>query len=142
MTARPQTRRPDNPDMPVGSALFVLDRQGAITSWNTAAVTASGYAADELCGAAFDRLFTTGAPPGDIARQHARIGRLDIAGDQGQPQPGHRPHAKAFQHMDMGMAAADEDEILSDRYALLHRVHYARAVPLAPFSHRPAEIDG
>src|SRR5258708_20454523 len=67
MPARPQTRRPDNPDMPVGSALFVLDRQGAITRWNTAALTASGYAADELCGAAFDRLFTTGAPPGDIA---------------------------------------------------------------------------
>src|SRR5260370_40893201 len=67
MTASPQPRRPDTPDMPVGSALFVLDRQGAITRWNTAAVTASGYAADELCGAAFDHLFTTGAPPGDIA---------------------------------------------------------------------------
>jgi hypothetical protein len=27
----------------------------------------------------------------------------------------------------MGMAAADEKEILSDRDALLHRLHYARA---------------
>ena len=67
MTATPQTRHPDNPDMPVGAALFVLDRQGAITNWSTAAATASGYAADELYGIAFDRLFTTGAPPGDIA---------------------------------------------------------------------------
>ena len=67
MTARPQTRHPDNPDMPVGAALFVLDRQGAITSWNNAAATASGCAADELYGIAFDYLFTTSAPPANIA---------------------------------------------------------------------------
>jgi len=29
--------------------------------------------------------------------------------------------------VDMGMAAADENEVLSDRNALLHRTHYARA---------------
>src|SRR6266704_3423218 len=67
MASRPQTPHPDNPDTPVGAALFVLDRQGAITSWNNAAVTASGYAAGELHGIAFDRLFTTGAPLDDIA---------------------------------------------------------------------------
>src|SRR5438105_3234134 len=67
MADRPQIPHPDNPDMPVGAALFVLDRRGAITSWNNAAVTASGYAAEELHGAAFDCLFTTGAAPGDIA---------------------------------------------------------------------------
>jgi hypothetical protein len=27
----------------------------------------------------------------------------------------------------MGMAADDENEVLSDRNALLHRLHYARA---------------
>jgi PAS domain S-box-containing protein len=83
MTARPQTRRPDNPDMPAGSALFVLDRQGAISSWNNAAATASGYAADELYGIAFDRLFTTGAPPGDITavlRIAGRYGRFSGRG--------------------------------------------------------------
>src|SRR5437763_12961552 len=67
MADGPQIPHPDNPDMPVGAALFVLDRRGAITSWNNAAGTASGYAAEELLGAAFDRLFTTGAPTGDIA---------------------------------------------------------------------------
>src|ERR1700704_30590 len=36
--------------------------------------------------------------------------------------------------MDMGMAAADQDEILCDRCALLHRRHYARAAGFAPFS--------
>ena len=45
--------------------------------------------------------------PGDIARQHAGIGRLDIAGDEGHAHPGYRAHAEAFQHMDMRMAAAD-----------------------------------
>ncbi len=59
---------------------------------------------------------------GDPARQHARIGGLDIAGDQGHAHPGHRPHAKAFQHMDMGMPAADEHEILGDRDRLPHRL--------------------
>jgi PAS domain S-box-containing protein len=67
MADRPQTSHPDKPDMPVGSVLLVLDPQGAITSWNTAALTASGYASDELHSLAFDRLFTSGAPPGDIA---------------------------------------------------------------------------
>src|SRR5438270_1645480 len=67
MADRPQISQPDNPDMPVGAALFVLDRRGAITSWSNAAETASSYAAEELLGATFDRLFTTGAPPGDIA---------------------------------------------------------------------------
>ena len=72
--------------------------------------------------AEIDVAFLKGVMPGDIAGQHARIGRLDIAADQRDPHPRHRPHAKALQHMDMGMAAADENEILSDRNALLHRL--------------------
>ena len=48
MADGPQIPHPDNPDMPVGAALFVLDRRGAITSWNNAAGTASGYAALEI----------------------------------------------------------------------------------------------
>ena len=58
---------------------------------------------------------------GDPARQHARIRGLDIAGDQRHPHARHRPHAKALQHMDMGMAAADEHQILSNRNRLPHR---------------------
>jgi PAS domain S-box-containing protein len=67
MADRPQTPHPDNPDTPIGSALLLLDRQGAVTGWNSAAVTAIGYDADELHGLAFDRLFTTGAPLANIA---------------------------------------------------------------------------
>src|SRR6266542_2306037 len=54
MTATPQTPHPNNPDAPVDGALFVLDRRGAITSWNEATGRASGCADDELYGAPFD----------------------------------------------------------------------------------------
>ncbi len=64
---------------------------------------------------------------GDPARQHPRIGRLDITGNEGHTHPRHRPHGKTFQHMDMGVATADEHEILSDRNLLVHRFHYAGA---------------
>jgi hypothetical protein len=84
-----------------------------------------------------------GITPRDIPRQHARIGRLDVAADERDARPGHRPHAKALQHADMGMAAADENEILSDRNALLHRLHYARAARVDRLRHprgRPAGL--
>ena len=71
--------------------------------------------------AEIDMAFLKRVMPGDIAGQHARIGCLDIAADQGDPHSGQRPHAKALQHMDMGVAAAHEDEIVSDRTALPHR---------------------
>jgi len=79
--------------------------------------------------AEIDVAFLKAVMPGDVARQHPRVGRLDVAADQCDPHTRHRPHAKALQHADMGMAAADENEILSDRHALLHRLHYARAPP-------------
>src|SRR5205823_7973410 len=83
MTATPQTPHPDNPAMPVGSVLFVLDRHGAVTNWNNAAATPSGYSNGELYGAAFDRLFTTAATPSDIAaalRIAGRNGRFSARG--------------------------------------------------------------
>src|ERR1700687_5963499 len=83
MAATPETPHPDTPDAPIDGALFVLDRHGAVTSWNTAAATASGYNAGELYGTAFDRLFTTGAAPGDIAaalRIAGRNGRFNARG--------------------------------------------------------------
>lgn len=49
--------------------------------------------------------------PGDITRQHAGIGRLDLAGDQAEPDARHRPHAEGLEDMDMGVAAADQDEV-------------------------------
>jgi PAS domain S-box-containing protein len=78
MAATPETPHPDTPDAPFDGALFVLERHGAVTSWNNAAATASGYDAGELYGTAFDRLFTTGATPGDIAAA------LRIAGQNGR----------------------------------------------------------
>ena len=77
--------------------------------------------------AEIDLALLKGVMPGDVTRQHAGIGRLDVAADQGDAHAGHRPHAKALQHADMGMAAPDENEILSDSNALLHHLHYARA---------------
>jgi hypothetical protein len=59
--------------------------------------------------------------PGDIPRQHARIGRFDIPGDECQAHSRHRLHAKAFEHMDMRMPAADEYQILFYPARLLHR---------------------
>jgi hypothetical protein len=45
--------------------------------------------------------------------------------------------------MDMSMAAADEDEILSDRNRLSHRRHYARALVASPFpNERNESADG
>ena len=51
---------------------------------------------------------------GDEAGQHARIGRVHVGRDQGQPDPGQRPHAEAPQHGDMAVAAADQHDVLDD----------------------------
>ena len=79
--------------------------------------------------AEIDVAFLKGVMPGNVTWQHARIGRLDVAGDEGYADAGDRLHAKALQHMDMRMPAADENEVLSDRRTLLHHAHYARAPP-------------
>jgi hypothetical protein len=90
----------------------------------------SGIVGPKACEPAeIDVAFLKGVTPGNITRQHARIGRLDLAGDEGDADAGRRPHAKALQHMDMGMPAADENEVLSERRTLPHRPHYARAPP-------------
>ncbi len=50
----------------------------------------------------------------DITRQHAGIGRVDVARDQGQAHPGHRLHAKSPQHRDVRVSATDEYQVLYD----------------------------
>ena len=49
---------------------------------------------------------------GDEARKHAGIGGADIARDQRHLHTGHGPLAEACQHMDMGMAAAHQHQML------------------------------
>ena len=51
---------------------------------------------------------------GDEARQHAGIGRVRVAADQGEAHAGDRFHAEPFQHRDVAVAAADEHEILDN----------------------------
>ena len=53
--------------------------------------------------------------PGDEARQHAGIGRVKLAGDEGEAHAGQRLHAEAAQHGDVGVARADENHVLDDR---------------------------
>ncbi len=102
------------------------------------AVEAGRFVVDQPCAGEpreppkVDVAFLEPVTPGDIAGQHAGIGRLDIASDQRQAHAGRRSHAKALQHMHMGMAAADENEILGDRNGVLHRR------PLCPSVHRRA----
>ena len=47
----------------------------------------------------------------DIARQHSRIGRMSIAANQGQANTRHRLHAKALEHRNMAVAAANQHQI-------------------------------
>ena len=57
---------------------------------------------------------------GDDARQHARIGRGEIARDQAHPHPRHGPHGERGEHMHMGMAAADQHDIGPHSGAAIH----------------------
>ena len=63
---------------------------------------------------------------GDEARDHARVGGLDVAPDQREPHAGHRLHAETLHHMDMGMAAANQNEILQEGRGL-HPDSYIRS---------------
>ena len=86
--------------------------------------------------AEIDVAFVERIVPGDVARQHARIGRLHVAGNERHAHPGHRPHAEALQHMHVRMAAADENEILGNRDTLLHRRNYAQVPSATPVVRR------
>ena len=71
-----------------------------------------------------------GVMAGDEARDHAGVGRLDVPADQGQAHAGHRLHAEAFQDVDMGMAAANQHEVLEEGRSL-HPDSYNRSgIPL------------
>jgi len=52
---------------------------------------------------------------GDVARQHAGIGRVGVATDDGQADTGLWLHGKAHQHADVAVPTADQDDITHDR---------------------------
>ena len=56
--------------------------------------------------------------PCDITGQHAGIGRMQVACDQGEAQAGQRVHGKIFQHGQMAVAATDENKVFDDRYCV------------------------
>ena len=58
-----------------------------------------------------DMAFLEAVVAGDEARDHAGVGRLDVAADQGHPRVLQWPLAKLLEHVDMGMAAADQHQI-------------------------------
>ena len=53
---------------------------------------------------------------GNIAGDHAGIGRVDVTRDQAQPHARFGLHAEAPQHRDMGVAAADQHDVGGDGY--------------------------
>ena len=59
---------------------------------------------------------------GDVSRQHAGVGRMDVAGDQGQTHTGHGLHAEHAQHRDMRMPAADQNDVFQYWGISLHRL--------------------
>lgn len=79
--------------------------------------------------AQIDMAFLEAVMPGDIARQHAGIGRLYVACDQGDADAGLRPHAETFQHMHMRVPAANEHEIPVYRRRGLHRPALCPSAP-------------
>ena len=59
---------------------------------------------------------------GDQARQHPGVGGLDIAADECQPDTGYGPHAERLEYGDVAVTAAQQDQVLDDRY----RLHWIR----------------
>ncbi len=97
-------------------------------------VEADRFVADQPCAgktrqpAEIDVAFLKPVMPGHITGQHARIRGFYVSRDQGHAHPRHRAHAKAFQHMDMRVAATHENEIPVDCDSRLHPRNYARAL--------------
>ena len=65
-------------------------------------------------GAEIDVDVVVGVVSCNVAREHARVGRLDVAADEGDPDPGHRLHPESLEHDDVAVPAADQHEILDD----------------------------
>jgi PAS domain S-box-containing protein len=68
----------------VDYAVFMLDANGRVMSWNPGAERLKGYSADEILGEPYERFFTpedrASGLPGRILAQAARDGRYDTEG--------------------------------------------------------------
>ena len=73
-----------------------------------------------------------GVVPCDEARQHARIGRMNVAAYQRQLHARHGPHAEHPQDRDMAVPAANEHQVLD--YGRGFRVHPLPNPPAIPCS--------
>ncbi len=60
--------------------------------------------------------------PGDMSRQHARIGRSRAGIDNRQPRAGQRVHPPFAQHQRMGMTAAHQHQIPRQGQITLHQI--------------------
>ena len=65
----------------------------------------------------------------DDAGQHARIGCLDVAGDQRDADPGNRRHAESPQHGHVAVTAAEQHQVFHDRDARKHGLSLPRSWP-------------
>ncbi|HTM58116.1 MAG TPA: PAS domain S-box protein [Candidatus Udaeobacter sp.] len=63
------------------NALFTIDREGLVTSWNVGAERVTGYRADEVLGFSFDRFYS----PGDIALDRPQH-QLEMARESGHSE--------------------------------------------------------
>ena len=66
---------------------------------------------------------------GQVARQHARIGRVHVACDDREADAGQRVHAELLEHDHMTVPAADEDEVFDDGVLAGFHLVYSRLVP-------------
>ena len=53
--------------------------------------------------------------PGNQAREHSGVGRVNVARQQGQADPWNRFHAEHLEDRDMAVPATDQHEILDNR---------------------------
>ena len=58
--------------------------------------------------------------PGDIGGQGAGVGNENLAADQGDHQPRHRPHAEPAQHRQVAVPAANQQQMFDQWFGSLH----------------------
>ncbi|MGE5062895.1 MAG: PAS domain S-box protein, partial [Myxococcales bacterium] len=59
----------------VDYAIFMLDREGHVVSWNSGAERIKGYSADEIIGEHFSRFYTPEDLEADVPKEALRAAR-------------------------------------------------------------------